>query len=57
MRDEFKYHLESMDIEITEEKMNNIYSMGDYYSLMANDKIYEASAVILATGVNFGKAI
>lgn len=37
------------------EKINNIYAMGDYYSLMSNDKIYEASAVILATGVNFGK--
>ena len=57
MRDEFKYHLESMNIEITEEKMNNIYSMGEYYSLMANDKIYEATAVILATGVNFGKPL
>ncbi|MDO5518604.1 MAG: NAD(P)/FAD-dependent oxidoreductase [Clostridium sp.] len=55
IRDEFKNHLESMDISITEEKINNIYAMGDYYSLMANDKVYEATAVILATGVNFGK--
>ncbi|MDB8789312.1 NAD(P)/FAD-dependent oxidoreductase [Romboutsia sp. 1001216sp1] len=55
IRDEFMNHLESMDIEITEEKINNIYAMGDYYSLMAKDKIYEVSAVILATGVNFGK--
>lgn len=56
IRDEFMNHLESMDIKITEEKINNIYAMGDYYSLMSNDKIYEASAVILATGVNFGKS-
>lgn len=55
IRDEFRNHLESMDISITEEKINNIYAMGDYYSLMANDKVYEATAVILATGVNFGK--
>ena len=55
IRDEFMNHLKSMDIKITEEKINNIYAMGDYYSLMSNDKIYEASAVILATGVNFGK--
>ena len=55
IREEFMNHLESMDIKITEEKINNIYAMGDYYSLMSNDKIYEASAVILATGVNFGK--
>ena len=57
IRDEFMNHLESMDIKITEEKINNIYSMGEYYALMANDKIYEATAVILATGVNFGKPL
>ena len=57
IRDEFNNHLKSMDIKITEEKINNIYSMGEYYALMANDKIYEATAVILATGVNFGKPL
>ena len=57
IRDEFMNHLESMDIKITEEKINNIYAMGDYYSLMSNDKIYEASAVILATGIQYGKPI
>lgn len=55
--DRFKNHLKAMDIEITEERINNIYAMGDYYSLMADNKVYEASAVILATGVNFGKPL
>jgi len=55
LRGEFANHLESMGIEITEEKINNIYPMGEYYALMANDKMYEASSLILATGVNFGK--
>lgn len=55
VRDEFKKHIESMDISITEERVNNIYAMGDYYTLMVNDKMYEATAVILATGVSFGK--
>lgn len=55
IRDEFVKHLETMDIGITEEKINNIYSMGEYFSLMGVDKVYEASTVILATGVNFGK--
>ncbi|MNO94443.1 Thioredoxin reductase [compost metagenome] len=31
--------------------------MGDYYALMVNDKIYEASSVILATGVEYTKPI
>ena len=46
-----------MDIEITEEKINNIYSMGDYFALMGSKNTYEATAVILATGVNFGKPL
>ena len=57
IRDEFAKHLESMDIEITEEKINNIYSMGDYFTLMGSKNTYEATTVILATGVNFGKPL
>lgn len=55
LRDEFAKHLDSMGIAITEERINNIYAMGDYYALMANEKMFEAKTVILATGVNFGK--
>ena len=56
IRDEFAKHLKAMEIEITEEKINNIYSVGDYFALMVNDKMYEATSIILATGVNFGRA-
>ncbi|MEG0132823.1 MAG: NAD(P)/FAD-dependent oxidoreductase [Clostridium sp.] len=52
---EFNNHLKSMDISIKEEKINNIYSMGEYFALMVNDKIYEATSVILATGIQYGK--
>lgn len=55
IKDEFVNHMKSMDISITEERINNIYAMGNYFTLMANDKMYEASAIILVTGVNFGK--
>jgi thioredoxin reductase (NADPH) len=55
IKNEFESHLNSMGITITEEKINNIYSMGDYFALMVNDKVYEATSIILATGVNFGK--
>lgn len=57
IRDEFAKHLESMDIDITEDKINNIYSMGDYFALMGTNNNYEANTVILATGVNFGKPL
>lgn len=51
----FTNHLRAMDIKITEEKINNIYAMGDYFALMVNDKTYEATSVILATGIQYGK--
>lgn len=53
----FKEHIEAMGIEITEERVNNIYSMGDYFALAVNDKMYEARSVILATGVEFSKPL
>ena len=46
-----------MDIEITEERINNVYAMGDYYALMANEKIYEAKTIILATGMEYTKPL
>lgn len=57
IRDEFAKHLKEMNIEITDDKINSIYSMGDYYALMGTDNNYEAKTVILATGVNFGKPL
>lgn len=52
----FSEHLEQMEIEITEENITTVYGMGSYYSLLSKtNQTYEASAVVLATGVNFGK--
>lgn len=52
----FASHIEGMGIEITQEQITTVYSMGDYYSLLSkNNQMYDVSAVILATGVNFGK--
>lgn len=57
LKENFESHLKEMDIQVTEEKITNIYPMGDYYSLMSKDQLYEASTVILATGVNFGRPL
>jgi thioredoxin reductase (NADPH) len=46
-----------MNIKITYERINAIYAMGDYFALMVNEKMYEASAVVLATGVEYTKPI
>lgn len=55
--EEFSKHIDDMGIEITEERVNNIYAMGDYFAIMVNDKMYEATSVILATGVQYGKLL
>ncbi|WP_461205159.1 NAD(P)/FAD-dependent oxidoreductase [Clostridium sp. DL1XJH146] len=51
LKDQFKNHIDNMGIEITNERINNVYAMGDYFGLMVNEKMYEAKTVILATGV------
>lgn len=57
LKDKFKEHIASMDIEISNKKINNVYAMGDYFALMSGDDMYEATTVILATGVEYGKPI
>ncbi len=53
----FTAHLAAMEIAVTEEKITTVYPMGDYFSMQSsNNTIYEASAVILATGVTSAKA-
>lgn len=57
LAEKFKEHINSMDIKITEERVNNIYAMGDYFALMVNEKMYEAKTIILATGMEVGKTL
>lgn len=51
----FIEHLGKMDIDVTEDKINAVYAMGEYFALQGTGTNYEADAVILATGVHFGK--
>ena len=57
LKDKFIHHITEMGIEITYERVNNVYSMGDYFALAVGDKTYEATTVIIATGVQYGKMI
>ncbi|MCR5775256.1 MAG: NAD(P)/FAD-dependent oxidoreductase [Lachnospiraceae bacterium] len=50
-------HLDSMGIEITEEQVTNVYAMGDYFALQCAKEMYEASTVIIASGVMQGKPL
>ena len=43
-------HLNSMKIEITDERITGIYKMKDKFTLLANRKMFDARAVILCLG-------
>lgn len=56
LAERFQEHIDQMGIGITEDVVASVYAMGNYYSMTTrNNQVYEADAVILATGVNFGK--
>lgn len=57
LKNQFMGHLKEMDIEITEERISNIYDMGEYFALMVNEKMYEATTIILSTGIEYAKPI
>jgi thioredoxin reductase (NADPH) len=51
----FRSQIDGAGIEIREERIGMVYSMGDYFTLQVGQEILEATAVILATGVSSGK--
>lgn len=57
LKNQFQYHIQQMGISITQERVNAIYAMGEYFALMVNEKEYQANSVILATGIEFGKPL
>lgn len=49
-------HAQAVGVEIQNTRITAVYAMGDYFALQgADNRMYEASALILATGVSFGK--
>ena len=54
LQKKFFEHLESLQIQITEENIVSVYDMGSYFSILTNqNQIYESLSVIIASGVNF----
>ena len=52
LTEKFISHITGMGIEITEDKVSTVYSMGDYFILQCSGITYEAKSVIIATGVS-----
>lgn len=57
LKGNFQKHIKAMEIEIVEERIDAVYAMGEYFTLMVNEKMYEARAVIIATGIEYGKPL
>lgn len=55
LKKQFQKHITSMNIDITAERINTIYAMGEYFVLAVNEKMYEAKTIILATGIEYTK--
>lgn len=52
LKEAFLKHIDSMGIEITEDKINAVYSLGNYFALQGQNGSYEADSVILAAGLS-----
>ena len=53
----FQASLDAVGVAVTEDKITAAYNLGDYYGLQGAETIYEASALILATGMIPGKLL
>ncbi len=51
LRDRFLEHAGSLGIPIKNTRVDGITSMGDYFSVLVKQDVYEAKAVVLAMGV------
>lgn len=57
MADAFSQQIHQAGISITEKTVTGVYHMGDYYGILCNQDMFEATTVILATGVESVKPI
>ncbi len=56
LADKMKEHIQKMGISITEDRIAQVYAMGEYFALQGQE-MYEARSVILASGVLLGKPL
>lgn len=57
LKNNFQKHIEKLNINIVNERINEIYSMGDYFAIMINEQFYEAKSIVIATGVEYTRPI
>ncbi|HNY36775.1 MAG TPA: NAD(P)/FAD-dependent oxidoreductase [Petrotogaceae bacterium] len=57
LKNSFKKHIDSLEIEIMDMFADTVYSMGDYFSISVKEKVFDAKTVIVAVGMDFPKTI
>ena len=54
---ELNEQMTALGISVTEKKITNVYQMGDHFTLLSGQEMFEAKSVILASGISFGKPL
>lgn len=57
LADKYLAHLAAMEIEIKSAQVSVVYPMGDYFSVATSTETFEATTIILATGVFSAKPL
>lgn len=57
LRQKFLKHAKDAAVVITKEKVDIVYFTGDEFNISCGDKMYRAKSAIIATGINYSKAI
>lgn len=57
MKKIFQEQIEKAGIEILYKRITAVYAMGEFFALMVNEEQYEATSVVLTTGVEYTKPI
>ena len=57
LQEAFINHVRAMDLTITDRMVTLITAAGDHYMLLADNQVYKARSIILATGVVSAKSI
>lgn len=57
LKERFINHINERGISIVKDRINNVYAMGDYFTLMSAENTYESTAVILSGGIEFSKPL
>lgn len=57
LNEAYRNHLKQLNIEITPKRVTGIYDMGDYFTILCDQEMYEVESVLLAAGVESSRQV